>query len=229
MTMATELRDIAAKYSLTWPQPYLELADAGMLDITPGAGDIGDGDSTGRPRIPLLHFSTDFEVLSANDVDRRLAMLAEPDDFRNIDPAEGLLPFGMEPNGNLYCFRTGAADGDDVPVVLIQHDEQEDLLLAPDLPGFIFSAMVSATAEFYDDDYLGEDDPRRNADAWLQSHEPFLTPTQVDALRGLFGRPLIQRDDDSMGFIEVGDVDEFVDSVLGYPERDEPILLWDRG
>ena len=89
--------------------------------------------------------------------------------------------------------------------------------------------MVGTSAEFYDDDYLGEGEPRRNAEAWLQSHEPYLGQEQAAALRELFARPLIVRDDDSMGFLEFAEVDELVDPVLRYPERHEPILLWDRG
>lgn len=137
----------------------MKLADDGMVDASPTGAEI-----------PLLHFSTNFELLGAKDIARRLEMFAEPDDFRNIDPAE-----------------------------------------------------------FYDDDYLGEGEPRRNAEAWLQSHEPYLGQEQAAALRELFARPLIVRDDDSMGFLEFAEVDELVDPVLRYPERHEPILLWDRG
>lgn len=218
MTTSAELREISAAHGLTWPEEYLTLADDGMVDMSP----TGD-------EVPLLHFSTSFELLGAKDIARRLEMFAEPDDFRNIDPAEGLLPFGMEPGGNLYCFRTGAAGAGPVPVVLLQNDEQEDERLAPDLAGFIFAEMVVASAEFYDDDYLGEGEPRRNAEAWLQSHEPYLGQEQAAALRELFARPLIVRDDDSMGFLEFSEVDELVDPVLRYPERYEPIQLWERG
>ncbi|MGJ3507516.1 MFS transporter [Enemella sp. A6] len=214
MESSTQLREIAAQYSLTWPKQYLALADEGMLDVSPRQ---------------FLHFNTDFEVLQPRDVAKRLQMLAEPNDFRHIDPAEGLLPFGMEPNGNLYCFHTGAAEGGSVPVVLLQDDDEEDLRLAPDLPGFVFVTMVETVAEFYDDDDLGQGDPRQNAADWLSSHEQILIPDQVVALRELFVRPLIERDDDSMGFIEFAELDDLIDPVLKYPKRHEPIHLWQRG
>lgn len=111
MTTSAELREISAAHGLTWPEEYLKLADDGMVDASPTGAEI-----------PLLHFSTNFELLGAKDIARRLEMFAEPDDFRNIDPAKGLLPFGMEPGGNLYCFRTGAAGAGPVPVVLLQND-----------------------------------------------------------------------------------------------------------
>lgn len=224
MMNSTELREVAAKYSLTWPEQYLALADDGWLDVRAGGG---DGDGPGVPRHQLLHFDTDFEVLSPKDIDRRLAMLADPDDFRGIDSS--LLPFGMEPGGNLYCFHMSAADGDAVPVVLLQNDDDEDLRLAPDLAGFVFTRMVETATEFYDDDYLGEGDPKQNADDWLHSHERILKREQVALLRDIFARPLIERDNDSMGFIEWDDVDDLIDSVLDYPERHEPMQLWDRG
>lgn len=55
----------------------MTLADDGMVDMSR----TGD-------EVPLLHFSANFELLGAKDIARRLEMLAEPDDFRNIDPAE---------------------------------------------------------------------------------------------------------------------------------------------
>lgn len=150
MTTSTNLRSVAAEFALTWPSMYLRLGDDGMLD---------ESTHDTPQHVPLLYFSTDVELLSAEEIGRRLAMLAEPDDFRHIDPAEGLLPFGMEPGGNLYCFHTGAADGDRVPVVLLQNDGPEDERLAPDLSGFVFGEMLRTATEFYEDDYLGEGGP----------------------------------------------------------------------
>lgn len=170
-----------------------------------------------QPHVPLLHFSTDVELLNAEELGRRLAMLAEPDDFRHIDPAEGLLPFGMEPDGNLYCFHTGAANGPRVPVVLLQNDDPEDERLAPDLSGFVFSEMLRTATEFYEDDYLGEGEPKQNADTWLRTHEPYLEPGQITVLRDVFGRPLVHRD-----------AEHLIDAVLEYPERHEPLRLWER-
>lgn len=228
MSMAAELRDIAAKYSLTWPGEYLALAEAGLEAVPPDAGDSAGPDSGDAPRHPLLHFSTSFEPLGPGQIADRLEHLAKPDDMWRIDPDAGLLPFGMQADGNLYCFHTGAAEGGSVPVVLLQNDDDEDLRLAPDLAGFIFADMIESAAEFYDDDLLGEDDPARNAADWLRSHGHLLTDEQAATVREVFGRPLIERDDDSMGFLEFDDVDEVVNPVLRYPARNEPIQLWDR-
>ena len=60
-----------------------------------------------------------FELLDLSQIAKRLDMMAEPDDYRRIDPALGLLPFAMEPGGNLYCFLTQRAHGDSAPVVLL--------------------------------------------------------------------------------------------------------------
>ena len=228
MSMATELRDIVAKHSLTWPEEYLALAESGLNAVSPKADDSTDGDSQELPHHPLLHFSTSFETLGPAQIADHLARLAEPDDMWRIDPAAGLLPFGMQADGNLYCFHTGAAEGGSVQVVLLQNDDDEDLRLAPDLAGFVFADMIESAAEFYDDDPLGEDDPEHNAAGWLRSHERLLTDEQAAAVGEVFGRSLIERDDDSMGFLEFDDVDEVVEPVLRYPARNEPIQLWDR-
>lgn len=220
MTTSTNLRSVAAEFALTWPSMYLRLGDDGMPD---------ESTHDTPQHVPLLYFSTDVELLSAEEIGRRLAMLAEPDDFRHIDPAEGLLPFGMEPGGNLYCFHTGAADGDRVPVVLLQNDGPEDERLAPDLSGFVFGEMLRTATEFYEDDYLGEGDPKQNAATWLRTHEPYLEPGQVTVLRDVFGWPLVHRDDDSMAFLEPSDAEHLIDTVLEYPERHEPLRLWERG
>ncbi|MFL0580436.1 hypothetical protein [Dietzia sp. 179-F 9C3 NHS] len=51
----------------------------------------------------------------------------------------------------------------------------------------------------------------------LRTHEPYLEPGQITVLRGVFGRPLVHRD-----------AEHLIDAVLEYPERHEPLPLWER-
>ncbi len=217
MEWVRDIEEVAADYSLAWPQSYLQLAADGMLDSRSGI----------QP-FPLLHFSTDFEVLDPPHIIQCLAMLADPDDFRRVDPDQKLLPFGMESNGNLYCFHGAAAEGGSVPIILLQNDEQEDAHLAPDMAGFIFAHMIETATEFYEEDYLGEGNPEQNAALWLESHQPYMSQDHVAVLRELFARPLIHREDGSMGFIEFDDVGEMIDPVLKDPRRHQPLVLWER-
>ena len=173
---------------------------------------------------PIQHFVR----ASYSRADRRpFGAFYRPDQFWRIDPDAGLLPFRMQPDGNLYCLHTGATEGTSVPVVLLQYNHAEDLCLAPNLARFVFADMIESAAESYDD-LLGEDDPTHNATDWLRSHERLLSDEQASTVREVFVRPLIERDNVSMGFLEIDDVDSIVDSVLRYPARHDPIQLLDR-
>ena len=217
MTSVSDFQAVAARHTREWPAEFLRLAADGILDA-PAGGEA----------ISLLHFSTNFELLDPTQIAKRLDMMAEPDDYRHIDPDLGLLPFAMEPGGNLCCFLTQRAHGDSAPVVVLINDEDEDEYLADDLAGFIFSDMVTSASEFYDDDPLGEGNPAENAQAWLAKYRQYMKPEQVSALEDLFANPVEERDDDSLGFISYEDAEELIARILGGGARDEELVLWER-
>ena len=223
MTSVSDFQAVAARHSREWPAEFLRLIADGVLDVPAGGDASADGDA-----IPLLRFSTSFELLDPTQIAKRLDMMVEPDDHRRIDPALGLLPFAMEAGGNLCCFLTQQAQGDSAPVVLLVNDEEEDEYLADDLAGFIFSDMVTSASEFYDDDPLGEGNPAENAQIWLAKHRQYMKPEQVSALENLFANPVEERDDDSLGFISYEDGVELITRVLGSGARDEELVLWER-
>lgn len=212
MTIENSLKEVAAKYALSWPEEFVHAAHL-----------LND------ESVPLLYFSTNFEPLSAQEIDKRLGMMHEPDDYRNLDPSLGLLPFGMEANGNLYCFLTHGQKSTSSPVVLLINDEDEDEYLAKDFSAFLFADMLSSVAEFYEDEQrLAEGDPQHNAGQWLETHRPYLTEEQTRVLEDVFTRPLIQRADESLGFLEYDEAEELIDETLNDPQRDEPLVLWRR-
>ncbi|MGP6171543.1 SMI1/KNR4 family protein [Microbacterium sp. A204] len=227
MPGSNALIELAAEYGLAWPELYLRLADDGMLDW----GTFGpDWASTQAPllreRVPILFFDCDFEPLTCDGIREELDAMCDPEDYRKIDPAQGYLPFGRTPGGDLYCFEREAA-GDRVgPVVLILHDDEMGEYLASSLQDFIATEMIMSFVEFDSDQFLGDGDPHANASLWLHSHRPYLRVDQISALELLYERSVAVDADRTMSIIEHADAEELVKHVAPFPKRGDEFVAW---
>ena len=142
------LPEIEHQHDFSYPSLYRQLEQDGMLNV----GEYGpDWYNTVLPtlkdRPTLLLFADDFELLGVDAVAQALAEQAEPDDYRQIDPAFTFIPFAQTGAGDHYCFfPTGAADGE-IPIVLLWHDEEEARYVAKNLQDFIFSMLLDSMAD----------------------------------------------------------------------------------
>lgn len=185
------LSEIERQHDFSYPSLYRQLEQDGMLNV----GEYGpDWYNTVLPalkaRPTLLLFADDFELLSVDAVAEALATLAEPDDYRQIDPAFTFVPFAQTGAGDHYCFfPTGEAEGD-VPIVLLWHDQDEARYVAKNLQDFIFSMLLDSMADQDTYNDVSDEEFREQLETMLATHAVYLTPRQQEVLHTLLVRDI---------------------------------------
>ena len=185
------LPEIEHQHDFSYPSLYRQLEQDGMLNV----GEYGpDWYNTVLPtlkdRPTLLLFADDFELLGVDAVAQALAEQAEPDDYRQIDPAFTFIPFAQTGAGDHYCFfPTGAADGE-IPIVLLWHDEEEARYVAKNLQDFIFSMLLDSMADQDTYNDVSDEQFREQLEKMLVTHARYLTPRQQEVLQTLLARDI---------------------------------------
>lgn len=185
------LSEIERQHDFSYPSLYRQLEQDGMLNV----GKYGpDWYNTVLPtlkdRPTLLLFADDFELLGVDAVAQALAEQAEPDDYRQIDPAFTFIPFAQTGAGDHYCFfPTGAADGE-IPIVLLWHDEEEAWYVAKNLQDFIFGMLLDSMADQDTYNDVSDDEFREQLEKMLATHARYLTPRQQEMLQTLLARDI---------------------------------------
>lgn len=185
------LPEIEHQHDFSYPSLYRQLEQDGMLNV----GEYGpDWYNTVLPtlkdRPTLLLFADDFELLGVEAVAQALADLAEPDDYRQIDPAYTFIPFAQTGAGDHYCFfPSGQTDGE-VPIVLLWHDQDEAQYLARNLQDFIFSMLLDSVAQQDRYNGIGDAQFREQLEKMLGTHARYLSPRQQEVLHTLLARDI---------------------------------------
>ncbi|OCA76408.1 cell wall assembly protein [Chryseobacterium artocarpi] len=191
------ISELEKKYNFQYPEIYKQLNDNNMLDW----GESGsDWYSTTFPQLkekpPLLLFGYDIEIWNDEElVDTSIEEMSDEEDYRNIHSKYKFVPFAANGAGDLYAFQFDLEKDGEVPVTLILHDEEEAEVLAGNLQDFIFRQLLEAVTEVDEDSMFfeeDEEDMKENLLNQLKTHEPYLTPKQVEILKNIYQRDIFE-------------------------------------
>lgn len=186
------LAEIEQQHSFTYPALYRQLERDGMLAV----GEYGPDwyklvypTLTERPTL-LLH-ADDFELLSVKAVAAAMEELADPDDYRQIDPALRFIPFAQTGAGDHYCFFASGQHDGEMPIVLLWHDQSEAQYLAKNLQDFLFHMLLNSMADQDTYNDVGDEQFREQLAKTLDTHARYLTARQAEVLQTLLARDIL--------------------------------------
>ncbi|MGK5062177.1 SMI1/KNR4 family protein [Janthinobacterium sp. LB3P112] len=189
------LSEIEQQHGFTYPPLYLQLERDGMLAV----GEYGPDwyklvypTLTDRPTL-LLH-ADDFELLSIKAVAAAMEELADPDDYRQIDPALRFIPFAQTGAGDHYCFFVSGQQDGEMPIVLLWHDQNEAQYLAKNLQDFLFHMLLSSMADQDTYNEVSDEEFRDQLAKTLGTHARYLSSEQAQILQTLLARDIIDYD-----------------------------------
>ncbi|MED5616020.1 SMI1/KNR4 family protein [Janthinobacterium sp. P210005] len=189
------LAEIEQQHGFTYPALYRQLDRDGMLAV----GEYGPDwyklvypTLTERPTL-LLH-ADDFELLSVKAAAAAMVELADPDDYRQIDPAFRFIPFAQTGAGDHYCFFASGQHDGDMPVVLLWHDQDEAQYLAKNLQEFLFHMLLNSMADQDTYNDVSDDEFKEQLANTLGTHARYLTARQAEVLQALLARDIIDYD-----------------------------------
>lgn len=186
------LSEIENQYGFTYPALYRQLAHDGMLDV----GEYGPDwyklvFPALKDRPTLLLHAGDFELLSIKAVAGELEELHDADSYRQVDPAFKFIPFAKTGAGDHYCFFPSGQSDDEMPVVLLWHDQNEVNYLANNLQDFIVRLLLDSMADQDTYNDVGDEEFKDNLQKMLDTHLRYLTPQQSAVLQALLARDVI--------------------------------------
>ena len=186
------LSEIERQHGFACPSLYRQLEREGMLDV----GEYGPDwyklvypTLTERPTL-LLH-ADDFELLSVKAVAAAMEELADPDDYRQIDPALRFIPFAQTGAGDHYCFFASSQHAGEMPVVLLWHDQNEARYLAKNLQDFLFHMLLKSMADQDTYNEVSDEEFKEQLATTLGTHARYLTARQADVLQALLARDIV--------------------------------------
>lgn len=189
------LSDIERAHGFAYPPLYKQLERDGMLDV----GEYGpdwyrEVYPTLKDQPTLLLHADDFELLSVKAVAAALEELADPGDYRHIDPALRFMPFAQTGAGDHYCFFASGRQGDDMPVVLLWHDQEEAQYLARNLHDFLFLVLLKGMADQDTYNAVSDGEFREQLEKTMATHARYLTARQAQLLQALLARDILDYD-----------------------------------
>lgn len=191
------LKDLEQKYNFQYPGIYRQLAENNMLDW----GETGSNwYRTTFPKLkenpPLLLFGYDIEICNDQKfIENSIEEMSDEEDYRDIHTDYKFIPFAQNGAGDLYAFQFDLENNGEIPVTFIPHDEQEAEVLAKNLQDFIFRQLLESVIEIDEDSMFyeeEEDDLKQNLINQLKTHEPYLTPKQIEILNMIYERDIFE-------------------------------------
>lgn len=189
------LQDLAQELKITYPKVYQELYAKGMLDWgTASANWYEETFPNLKKNPPLLLFAEDIEIWEPIEYKAGIAEIRNREVY-DISEKYDFVPFAKNGAGDLFVFQYDLQNVDDVSVTFLPHDDNEALVLAPNLQDFIFRQLLEALREIDEDSMVYEEeetDLKANLKAQLQTHRPFLKARQIEVLEGLYERDIFE-------------------------------------
>ena len=186
------LSEMEQQHGFTYPSLYRQLERDGMLAV----GEYGPDwyklvYPTLKDKPTLLLHADDFELLSVKAVAAAMEELADPDDYRQIDPALQFIPFAQTGAGDHYCFFASSQHDGEMPVVLLWHDQNAAQYVAKNLQDFLFHMLLSSMADQDTCTEVSDEAFREQLTNTLGTHARYLTARQADVLQTLLARDII--------------------------------------
>jgi hypothetical protein len=230
-----QLEQIEQQFNFRYPELYKKLYDDGMLDCgeySPNWHSIYWEKFRTNP--PLLFFGYDIELLDftklITQVVKEIEAFKDPNDYRKTKPEFQFVPFAKTGGGDLYVFQFDKAEGENVPITLLYHDEINGVILAKNLQDFIFRVLLECVVDIDDCSTVAEDgNLKENLFNMLRTHKPYLTQGQVEKLEEIYNRDLFEykykvpngREFSSTGLISRNELEETLKQEIGFEDLDK--------
>lgn len=184
-----DLNRLEEQFNFKYPDSYKRLCLDGMLNG--GKLDPQWDESTHREYCKhpsLLLFGRDFSLLYADAVQQIIRSSQYEERCAN---GYLLVPFAQSSGSNYYCFYANNADADgEMQVVLVKNGGSEALILAQNLPDFIFRNLLETVGYFSKENGDSIDDIRN----MLSTHLRYLKPNEQKILIDIYNRPFQEYD-----------------------------------
>ena len=186
------LSEMEQQHGFTYPSLYRQLERDAMLAV----GEYGPDwyklvYPTLKDQPTLLLHADDFELLSVKAVAAAMEELADPDDYRRIDPALQFIPFAQTGAGDHYCFFAASQHDGETPIVLLWHDQNAAQYLAKNLHDFVFHMLLNSMADQDTYNEVSDEDFREQLTNTVGTHARYLTARQADVLQTLLARDIV--------------------------------------
>ena len=186
------LSEMEQQHGFTYPSLYRQLERDGMLAV----GEYGPDwyklvYPTLKYKPTLLLHADDFELLSVKAVAAAMEELADPDDYRRIDPALQFIPFAQTGAGDHYCFFASGQHDGETPIVLLWHDQNAAQYLAKNLHDFVFHMLLNSMADQDTCNEVSDKEFKEQLANTLGTHARYLTARQADVLQTLLARDIL--------------------------------------
>ena len=192
--MANILDKIEQEYDIKYPEIYRQLYNNNMLGW--GKTDV-NGHNTTYPTLkknpPLLLFGNDFEILDFDNIKNQIEAFKDPDDYRKISPDFKFIPFAQTAGGDLYAFQFDKQNGEEIPIVLLYHDEENAEVLAKNLQDFIFRQLLEIVTVIDEYSNFAEDRKmKENLSNLYRTHKGYLSENQQSIVKEIYDRELFE-------------------------------------
>ena len=186
------LSEMEQQHGFTYPSLYRQLERDAMLAV----GEYGPDwyklvYPTLKDQPTLLLHADDFELLSVKAVAAAMEELADPDDYRQIDPALQFIPFAQTGAGDHYCFFASGQHDGETPIVLLWHDQNAAQYLAKNLHDFVFHMLLNSMADQDTYNEVSDEEFREQLTNTLGTHARYLTARQAEVLQTLLARDIV--------------------------------------
>lgn len=217
------LESLEKKYDFQYPKLYKQLCQDGMLDTGKyGTGWVSRNYDRIKDHPIFLIWSSDVELIEEFELEEYIEDMKDPDMW-NLKPELNLVPFASNGGGDWYCFYYNEQQGDDVPIVIMNHDGDTADILAKHLQDFIFRQLLETASNYY----ISADELKNKAKVvWdlrsmFNSHKKYLTEKQITILEEVFAKEMIEYEEDTWGMITSDEAYDIIKQEIDFPLLDE--------
>lgn len=217
------LEGLEQKYNFQYPELYKQLCKDGMLDTGKfGTGWVDQNYKRIKDNPILLIWSSDVELIEEFELEEYIESIKDPDTW-NIKPELELIPFAQNGGGDWYCFYYNEQQGDDIPIVMLNHDGDTADILAKNLQDFIFRQLLETASNYYmsEDELKNTDKVVWDLRAMLNSHKKYLTEKQSKILEEVYSKDVTRYDEDTWGMITSDEAYDIIKQEIDFPLLDE--------
>lgn len=222
------LESLEKKYNFQYPEMYKQLCKDGMLDTGEfGTGWVDRNYDRIKDHPIFLIWSSDVEMIEEFELDQYINDIKDPDIWC-IKPEFQLIPFAQNGGGDWYCFYYSEQQGEDVPVVMIYHDDNTFVILSKNLQDFIFRNLLETVSDYYLSASEKSDIGKVVWDlrSMFESHKKYLTDRQLELLQEIYSKEFKMNQEDSWGMITADEASEILKQTIDFPLLDKEVVYY---
>lgn len=215
------LETLEKKYDFQYPELFKQLCRDGMLDTGKfGTGWVDRNYERIKNHPIFLVWSDEVEAIEEFEFEEYIKDIKDPEIWWTIKPELKLIPFAQNGGGDWYCFYYNEQQGDDIPVIMIYHDDNTFVVMAKNLQDFIFRAILETASSFYLPTFSQNklDKLLWDTRSMLNSHKKYMTERQVTILEEIYLREPKELEGGVIwGLISRKDVNDIIEKEIAFP------------